>query len=51
MSYEAFVEDELRRDAAIRNLEIIGEKAVRNLLTSSRHLPWPIALARSRYHR
>jgi ribonuclease HepT-like protein len=27
MSYEAFVGDELRRDAAIRNIEIIGEAA------------------------
>jgi uncharacterized protein with HEPN domain len=43
MSYEAFVADELKRDAVLRNIEIIGE-AAKNLpddvIAKAPDIPW-----------
>jgi uncharacterized protein with HEPN domain len=36
---EAFFESQLLQDAAIRNLEVIGEAAKRDLMTTEIHTP------------
>lgn len=43
MTYDAFVDDELRRDAVIRNLEIIGEAVgnlPENVIAKAPQIPW-----------